>query len=69
MTSTTRRSRAIPPVVVTLTTRAQDPGDALELLRRVRAFGEEMRQAGLDVTIDGAVTLTVRPARPEVEPE
>lgn len=46
------------------------PADALDLIRRVRAFGDEMRVAGMVVEVSGALTITVRPpARPEAVPK
>jgi hypothetical protein len=67
---TPRKSRAIPPVVVMLSTRANDPRESLELLRRVRAFAQEMADVGLDVRIDGSLTVEVRaPRRATADPD
>ena len=41
----------------------------LELLRRVRAFAEEMQQVGLEVDVEGYLTVRVRAPEPAPEPE
>lgn len=54
------------PMVIRVSTEDANVRDALDLIRRLRLFAEEMRNAGLDVAIDGALTVTVK-AKPEPE--
>lgn len=56
--------RATPTVTLALDVEAGRPADALDLIRRVRAFAEEMRAAGLVVEVTGALQVVVRAASP-----
>lgn len=49
------------PATVTLELDATNTSDALDLMRRVRMFAEELRGAGLLVEVTGSVVVTVKP--------
>ena len=57
-----------PPARLSLSLEATEPQAALDLVRRVRLFAEECRQAGLEVTVQGSLVVIVRPSL-EVQPE
>lgn len=56
---------------VDLTDDSNGPGRALDMIRRVRLFAEELRTAGLIVEVSGNLTVQVRAPRlaPGTPPE
>ena len=52
------------PMVLSLDLSEPDTVAALDLIRRVRSFAEEMRAAGLDVEVRGDLSIVVRTPAP-----